>query len=167
MKFSKPNRFPGIMKMPRMMTVYIKWFAGHFQEQEGQKVTLKPSFIIVSNRFKEQVEEKSCLNQMVTVSPENKKYSHLTLRMRVLRFLCEGTQGHRVMLYCACCCSVTKCVQLCSSPGFPILHYFPVRASLIAQKVKNLPSSQVTWVWSLGREDTLEKEMATQFSNFA
>ena len=27
--------------------------------------------------------------------------------------------------------------------------------------VKNLPAVQETWVWSLGREDPLEKEMAT------
>ena len=28
--------------------------------------------------------------------------------------------------------------------------------------VKNLPVMQETWVWSLGQEDSLEKEMATQ-----
>ena len=27
--------------------------------------------------------------------------------------------------------------------------------------VKNLPAMQDTWVWSLGQEDPLEKEMAT------
>ena len=27
--------------------------------------------------------------------------------------------------------------------------------------VKNLPAMQETWVWSLGQEDSLEKEMAT------
>ena len=34
-------------------------------------------------------------------------------------------------------------------------------ASLVAQKVKNLPAMQETWVQSLGWEDSLEKEMAT------
>ena len=34
-------------------------------------------------------------------------------------------------------------------------------ASLVAQRLKRLPALQVTWVQSLGREDTLEKEMAT------
>ena len=34
-------------------------------------------------------------------------------------------------------------------------------ASLVAQSVKNLPRVQETWVRSLGREDHLEKEMAT------
>ena len=29
-------------------------------------------------------------------------------------------------------------------------------ASLVAQRVKNLPAMQETWVWSLGREDHLE-----------
>ena len=33
--------------------------------------------------------------------------------------------------------------------------------TLIAQSVKNLPAMQETWVQSLGREDSLEKEMAT------
>ena len=34
-------------------------------------------------------------------------------------------------------------------------------ASLVAQTVKRLPVMQETWVQSLGREDPLEKEMAT------
>ena len=34
-------------------------------------------------------------------------------------------------------------------------------ASLVAQMVKNLPAMQETWVWSLSREDPLEKGMAT------
>ena len=29
----------------------------------------------------------------------------------------------------------------------------------IAQMVKNLPAVQETWIWSLGQEDPLEKEM--------
>ena len=32
----------------------------------------------------------------------------------------------------------------------------------MAQTVKHLPAMQETWVQSLGREDPLEKEMATQ-----
>ena len=36
--------------------------------------------------------------------------------------------------------------------------YIPhARASLVAQKVKNLPAVQETWVQSLGQEDALEK----------
>ena len=35
------------------------------------------------------------------------------------------------------------------------------RASLVAQMVRNLPPMQETWVWSLGQEDPLEKEVAT------
>ena len=33
-------------------------------------------------------------------------------------------------------------------------------ASLVTQLVKNLPAKQETWIWSLGWEDPLEKEMA-------
>ena len=41
------------------------------------------------------------------------------------------------------------------------------RASLVAQLVMNLPAMQETWVQSLGREDPLEKEMATHSSILA
>ena len=39
--------------------------------------------------------------------------------------------------------------------------------SLVAQMVKCLPTMWETWVWSLGREDPLEKEMATHSSTLA
>jgi hypothetical protein len=41
------------------------------------------------------------------------------------------------------------------------------QASLVAQTVKNLPAMQETWVQPLGREDPLEKEMATHSSILA
>ena len=41
------------------------------------------------------------------------------------------------------------------------------RASLVAQRLKRLPAMQETWVRSLGREDPLEKEMATHSSILA
>ena len=37
----------------------------------------------------------------------------------------------------------------------------------MAQKVKNLPAMQETWVQSLGQKDLLEKEMATDSSILA
>ena len=40
-------------------------------------------------------------------------------------------------------------------------------ASLMAQSLKRLPTMQETWVRSLGREDPLEKEMATHSSILA
>ena len=40
-------------------------------------------------------------------------------------------------------------------------------ASLVAQRVKRLPTMQETRVQSLGREDLLEKEMATHSSILA
>ena len=42
-----------------------------------------------------------------------------------------------------------------------------VRASLIAQLVKNMPTMQETQVRFLGQEDPLEKEMATHSSILA
>ena len=41
------------------------------------------------------------------------------------------------------------------------------RASLVAQKLKHLPAMWETWVRSLGREDPLEKGMATHSSILA
>ena len=41
------------------------------------------------------------------------------------------------------------------------------QASLVAQTVKHLPAIWETWVRSLGREDPLEKEMATHSSTLA
>ena len=38
-------------------------------------------------------------------------------------------------------------------------------ASLVAQGLKRLPAMRETWVRSLGREDPLEKEMATHSSS--
>ena len=38
---------------------------------------------------------------------------------------------------------------------------------LVAQTVKRLPTMQEIWVWSLGWEDLLEKEMATHSSTLA
>ena len=40
-------------------------------------------------------------------------------------------------------------------------------ASLVTQSIKHLPAVQETWVWSLGREDPLEKGMATHYSILA
>ena len=40
-------------------------------------------------------------------------------------------------------------------------------ASLVAQLIKNPPAVQETWVWTLGQEDPLEKEMETHSSILA
>ena len=49
--------------------------------------------------------------------------------------------------------------------NLPQAHY--LRASLVAQMVKNLPAMQETWAWSLGQENPLEKGMATHSSILA
>ena len=48
--------------------------------------------------------------------------------------------------------------------GYPFQYSW---ASLVAQLVNNQPTMQETWVRSLGWEDTLEKERATQSSILA
>ena len=52
---------------------------------------------------------------------------------------------------------------------FPLLkfQYKEIRASLLAQKAKNLPARQETQVWSLGQEDPLEEGMTTHSSILA
>ena len=46
-------------------------------------------------------------------------------------------------------------------------HYFTSITSLVAQRLKRLPTMWETWVQCLGREDPLEKEMATHSSILA
>ena len=62
---------------------------------------------------------------------------------------------------------------MCQVPGV-ILWDLPTRliclqvgASLVAQRLKRLPAIQESWVRSLGREDPLEREMATHSSILA
>ena len=49
-------------------------------------------------------------------------------------------------------------LNICYVPGTML------RASLVAQRLKRLPPMWETWGQSLGREDPLEKEMATHSS---
>ena len=49
----------------------------------------------------------------------------------------------------------------------PLDRLSPLLANTMAQSVKNLPAVQETHVRSLGREDPLEKEMATHSSILA
>ena len=51
-----------------------------------------------------------------------------------------------------------------SDTVFTFSHLFAMKASLIAQLVKNPPAMRETWVRSLGWEDLMEKEMATHSS---
>ena len=48
-----------------------------------------------------------------------------------------------------------------------IITYAVIRASLVAQMVKNPPTKWETWVLSLGQEDPLEEGMATHPSILA
>ena len=50
---------------------------------------------------------------------------------------------------------------------FWLLGIMLLRDSLVAQRVKSLPAMRKTWVRSLGREDPLEKKMATRSSILA
>ena len=56
------------------------------------------------------------------------------------------------------CCFPTVCLIFTESVD---------GASLVAQKVKNLPAVQETWVWSLGWEDPLKEGKTTHFSILA
>ena len=47
------------------------------------------------------------------------------------------------------------------------MHIYSHRASLVSQKVKNLPPMQDIWFQFLGKEDPLEKGMTTHSSILA
>ena len=60
-------------------------------------------------------------------------------------------------------CSSLFCLHpICLTRCYP-----EFKTSLVAQLVKKLPAMQESWVWSLGREDPLEKEISTYFSTLA
>ena len=54
--------------------------------------------------------------------------------------------------------------KLVSRSGKPPLKSPNLGAPLVAQRLKHLPPMRQTWIRSLGREDPLEKEMATHSS---
>ena len=56
-----------------------------------------------------------------------------------------------------------------AGPRFPCMEmtYKHVRASLVAQRIKNLPAIQETWIRSLGLEDPREETKATHSSILA
>ena len=66
----------------------------------------------------------------------------------------------RVVFQCVCVC-VCVCIHIF------FIHIFFKEGSLVAQRLKRLPPVWKTWVRSLGREDPLEKEMATHSSILA
>ena len=55
-------------------------------------------------------------------------------------------------------------MQFYTQLKIPLMH---IRASLVAQLVKNLPAMRETWVPSQGREDPLEKGKAAHSSILA
>ena len=73
------------------------------------------------------------------------------------------------------CCSEHICTSLCVDIFFFLINWWanktwyvcPSRASPGGSAVKNLPAIQEMWVWSLGRENPLEEEIATHSSILA
>ena len=69
-------------------------------------------------------------------------------------------------------CKTVPCMGLCDMP-LGVTSWFKANpllsreTSLVAQRLKHLPPMWETWVWSLGREDPLEKEMVTHSSILA
>ena len=79
-------------------------------------------------------------------------------------FLMKSRGGYTVTVTCA----VTLCHPLLLLGWSAINHCLAFKwASLVAQMVRRLPAMRETWVWSLGWEDPLKKEMATQSSTLA
>ena len=72
-----------------------------------------------------------------------------------------SSKGHHGLGHC---CQTSQFLDLWARN---IWLQMPFTASLVAPLVKKLPAMQETWVWSLGWEDPLEKEMTTHSSILA
>ena len=73
-----------------------------------------------------------------------------------------------IQLLIQCMCRSIVSLELCTQIwGSFSLITFPFGASLVAQRLKCLPGMQETQVQSLGQEDPLEKEMATDSRTLA
>ena len=62
---------------------------------------------------------------------------------------------------------ILKWIATSSSRGIFLTQGLNLRTSLVAQTVKCLPTMWEAWVWFLGWEDPLQKEMATHSSTLA
>ena len=71
------------------------------------------------------------------------------------------------MYYSHTTCILSAIQNTCRENSSLINFTIPKLAFLVAQLVKSLPTTWETWVQSLGWEDPLEKEMATQSSLLA
>ena len=69
------------------------------------------------------------------------------------------------MGYSPWCCKESDTTEQLTLSASLFIKY--IHASLMAQRLKCLPAMRKTWVRSLGREDPLEKEMATHSSILA
>ena len=69
-----------------------------------------------------------------------------------------------VFVSCAFCASSKIRTKTVSKINVQEAFFSPLVASLVAQRLKRLPPMRETWVWSLGQEDPLEKEMVTHSS---
>ena len=81
----------------------------------------------------------------------------------------EGRSHRRQILYCLSyqgSPTATHIYLLWNTQCF--LYIIEIyKLCLMAQTIKNLPTEQETWVWSLWQEDPLEKRMATHSSILA
>ena len=91
---------------------------------------------------------------------------HCGLSEPVLELCMNGIIQY--ILYCIRLLSLSRVFRrvICPAICTPSLLLFIV-GSLVAQKVKHLPTMRETQVWSLGQEDPLEKERATHSSTLA
>ena len=84
--------------------------------------------------------------------------------------MCKTTKYIHIYLYCYCSVS-QSCSTLCSPRDCSTIYIYTYIHAVInfpmAQMVKNLPAMQEIRVWSLGREDSLEKGMGTHSSILA
>ena len=77
------------------------------------------------------------------------------------------THTHTTHTHTAASCSKVSAMLLSLQKDQANPKQGALGASLVAQMVKKLPTMWMTWVRSLGQEDSLEKEMTTHSSILA
>ena len=89
---------------------------------------------------------------------------HGLLQARILEWVAicfpRGSSQPRHQIQVSC--TAGRFFTVWSETNTPLsINYTSIRASLVAQMVKNLPAMWETWVWSMCWDDLLEKGMAT------
>ena len=105
----------------------------------------------------------TCLLILIITNRESVLWNFWIIVVMVVKV----TTTYSLPIFLIGCCSFSRWFVriLCILRKFSVAS--DLKASLVAQIVKNPPAMRETWVWSLGWDDPLEEGMATYFSILA